>query len=83
MRGHALFRYLFKRPPSIQEDRNFSRRADRLPRGVVSGAGFAICIAGAGVVAWGVWEIHRPSALIAIGLELVALGWLIDRLIGD
>ncbi len=43
-------------------------------------AGAVIVLVGMAVVAVGVFEIHRPSGLIVAGCELIAIGWLIDRL---
>lgn len=36
----------------------------------------AVGLAGVSLAAYGIWEIHRPSALIFVGLILGGLYWL-------
>ena len=54
-----------------------------IPRSVKNAAGLVVCCAGSGVIAFGVWEIYRPAGIIAGGVALVAIGWLLDSLGGE
>lgn len=44
--------------------------------------GVSIGAVGCVSIAWGVFEIYRPAGIIVAGLELVGVGWLLDKLFG-
>ncbi len=42
-------------------------------------AGDIVIFGGLALIAFGAFEIYRPAGFIVIGVELAALGWLLDR----
>lgn len=46
-------------------------------------AGAVIVLVGMVTIAWGVYEMSRPHGLIIAGIELIAIGCLIDRMGGN
>lgn len=41
--------------------------------------GDAAIVGGLALIAFGAFEIYRPAGFIVAGVELAALGWLLDR----
>ena len=46
---------------------------------VARASGDVAIIGGLALVAFGAFEIYQPSGFIVAGIELAALGWLLDR----
>ena len=42
-------------------------------------AGDIVIFSGLALVAFGAFEIYQPAGFIVAGVELAALGWLLDR----
>ncbi|WP_455553973.1 hypothetical protein [Comamonas kerstersii] len=51
------------------------------PRALLAALSLVCGVLGFGLVVWGVWLVHQPTAMVVAGLSLLAYAWRVDRVV--